>query len=71
MLNARALFMGSRRVRPGVTFGLGAAVGLSTAVLVNVIEDRWRRQRDLDELPRPNDQLRGAAAADINSKCFK
>lgn len=56
---------GSRGV---ALFGLGAAVGLSTAVLI----DRWRRQRDPDsKRSRLNDEQLQGTVSDINSKYFK
>ena len=48
----------------GVAFGLGAAVGLSTAVLI----DKWWRQRDRDDLPHLSN---GQQLQQGNSKYFK
>ena len=63
MLSARACSWAM--ARRGVVFGLGAAVGYSTAVLI----DRWRNQHYSDELPRLNEQLQGTT--NIASKYFK
>ena len=63
MLNARVCSwaMTSR----GITFGLGAVIGFSTAVLI----ERRRSQHDSDELPRMNEQLQ--VTTNISSKYFK
>ncbi len=64
MLNTLVLLMGSRGV---VVFGLGAAAGLGTAFL---LLDGWRRQRNPNELPPPNEQLQGTITSP-GSKYFK